>query len=263
MEADQNSREGRDADGPVIGLTGARFGGAAGRRRRAVAQPEEDDAVASRHQPQNEDQVVGQTGARFPSLVSRWRQKQEQQDPGQQDPELHGPEQQDPEQQDPEQLIAEATGAQRPPNQQQPGRAAGAQPDIALPVPEPAGAEEVDEAGWDRSKETSDLVRPYFWTGGRTAAQVDLAVETLVSATGRPPDPPARPEHCTILGLCANPRSVAELAALLKMPLGVARVVLGDLAATGNVSVHRTVGSADATPDVDLLQRVLTGLRRL
>ena len=96
-----------------------------------------------------------------------------------------------------------------------------------------------------------------------TAPRVALPVETLVSATGRPPDPVARPEHRTILGLCSTPRSVAELAALLKMPLGVARVLLGDLAATGSVSVHRTAGSAEAAPDVVLMQRVLTGLRRL
>jgi hypothetical protein len=108
-----------------------------------------------------------------------------------------------------------------------------------------------------------DLVRPYFWTGGRTAAQVDLAIEALISATGRPLDPPARPEHCTILGLCSTPRSVAELAALLKIPLGVARVLLGDLAAAGSVSVHRTAGSGQAAPDAVLMQRVLTGLRRL
>jgi hypothetical protein len=107
------------------------------------------------------------------------------------------------------------------------------------------------------------LVRPYFWTRGRTASPVNLAVETLVSATGRPADPAAPAEHRTILGLCATPHSVAELAALLKMPLGVAQVVLGDLAAAGSVAVHRTVGSADAASDVALMERVLAGLQRL
>ncbi len=250
MEADQNSGDGRDADGPVVGLTGARFGGAAGRRRREVAEPpaEENDAVATQHQArhQNKDQTVGQTGARFPSLLSRWRQNHDVQDCEQQASHW-----QDPEQQDPEQQVAKAVAAQ--------------QPQIAPSAPEaePAGAPDLGEAAWDRSVETSALVRPYFWTGGRTAAQVDLAIEALISATGRPPAPPGRPEHRTILGLCSTPRSVAELAALLKMPLGVARVLLGDLAATGSVSVHRTAGSAEATPDVVLMQRVLTGLRRL
>lgn len=242
MEADQNSGDDRDADGPVVGLTGARFGGAAGRRRRAMAEPPvEDGAVAAKHQAQHqhEDQVVGQTGARFPSLLSRWRHSDDEQDHNKQGLEQH----------DPEQHVAKTTAAPPPP--------------IAPPAPEPAGAKDVEEVVWDRSAETSDLVRPYSWTGGRTAAQVDLAIEALVSATGRPLDPPARPEHCTILGLCSTPRSVAELAALLKIPLGVARVVLGDLAATGSVSVHRTASSGQAAPDVVLMQRVLTGLRRL
>ncbi len=180
------------------------------------------------------DQVVGQSAARFPSVLNRWRRTLAEQDPSQQDP---------------VQQAAEATGAQRAP-----------QPEIAPPVPEPDG---VDGADWGRSKEAYDLVRPYSWTGGRTASRIDLAVETLVSATGRPPDPPACPEHRTILRLCATPHSVAELAALLSMPLGVARVLLGDLAAAGSVAIHRTVGAADAAPDVALMQRVLNGLQRL
>ncbi len=67
----------------------------------------------------------------------------------------------------------------------------------------------------------------------------------------------------TILKLCATPHPVAELAALLKMPLGVARVLLGDLAAAGSVTIHRTVSSADVASDVALMQRVLAGLHRL
>ncbi|MGH3774426.1 MAG: DUF742 domain-containing protein [Pseudonocardiaceae bacterium] len=247
MEADHNSQAGRRADRPVVGQTGARFGGTAGRRSRAaVEQPEEDDAVATQHQ--RGDQVVGQTGARFPSLLSSWRRKLAEQDD---------------EQPDHEPPAVQVTDAQRPADRQQAGPVGAAAPEIAPPVLEPGGNDEADETDWDRSKESYDLVRPYSWTGGRTAAQVDLAVETLVSATGRPPDPPARAEHRTILRLCATPHSVAELAALLSMPLGVARVLLGDLAATGSVAVHRTVGAADAAPDVALMQRVLTGLRRL
>jgi hypothetical protein len=130
-------------------------------------------------------------------------------------------------------------------------------------VSESGWVDGADEGDSDTSKETYDLVRPYSWTGGRTASCVDLAVETLVSATGRPADPAAAPEHRTILKLCATPHSVAELTALLKMPLGVARVLLGDLAAAGSVAIHRTVGSADVASDVALMQRVLAGLHRL
>ena len=50
------------ANRPVVGLTGARFGGAAGRRCRAAADPPEtDDAVAA--SDHRADQVAGLTGA--------------------------------------------------------------------------------------------------------------------------------------------------------------------------------------------------------
>lgn len=225
----------------MVGQTGARFGGTAGRRSRAAVEPSEQDDAAT-------------TGVRLPSILSRWRRNLEEQD--------HEP-------QDPEQQAAEATGIQPP--AQQAELLDVAQPEVTPPVPEPdcadvEGADEVerpDEAAWGTSKETYDLVRPYSWTQGRTASTIALAVETLVSATGRPPDPVAGPEHRKILGLCAAPRSVAELAAMMSMPLGVVRVLLGDLAAAGSVAVHRTVGSADAAPDVALMQRVLAGLQRL
>ncbi|MGH4007282.1 MAG: DUF742 domain-containing protein [Pseudonocardiaceae bacterium] len=256
MEEDRNSRGRRRAGGPVVGQTGARFGGTAGRRSRAAAEPpEEDGAVAAQHQSQqrHEDQAVGQTGARFPSLLNRRR---------------HNPPEQDPEQQEAQPTATPAPAGQQalpPPEVMPPASAPDQVPEPErifepdwLSEPDPAEA-----ADWGRLKESYDLVRPYFWTGGRTAARVDLAVETLVSATGRPPEPPARPEHRTILQICATPHSVAELAALLSIPLGVARVVLGDLAATGSVAVHRTISAPDAAPDVALMQRVLNGLQRL
>lgn len=214
-------------------------------------------------EPSEQDDAAA-TGVRLPSILSRWRRNLEEQDY---------------EPQDPEQQAAEAIGIQ-PPGQQ--AELLGvAQPEVTPPVPEldcadvegadVEGAdvdrvEEVerpDEADWGASKETYDGVRPYSITHGRTASPVALAVETLVSATGRPPDPVAGPEHHKILERCATPRSVAELAAMMSIPLGVVRVVLGDLAAAGSVAVHRTVGSADAAPDVALMQRVLAGLQRL
>ena len=55
----------------------------------------------------------------------------------------------------------------------------------------------------------------------------------------------------------------AEVAALLSLPLGVARVVLGDMAGLGVVTVHQTASSAGSGPDLALMERVLSGLRRL
>jgi hypothetical protein len=48
----------------------------------------------------------------------------------------------------------------------------------------------------------------------------------------------------------------------LDLPLGVTRVLVGDMADEGLVSVHRPVSSA-AQPDRALLQRVLAGLRAI
>ena len=53
------------------------------------------------------------------------------------------------------------------------------------------------------------------------------------------------------------------VAALLSVPLGVARVLLGDMAGLGVVTVHQTASSAGSAPDLALMERVLSGLRRL
>jgi hypothetical protein len=90
-------------------------------------------------------------------------------------------------------------------------------------------------------------------------------VETLVSTSdqGRNVAALTNVEHRSVAGLCHEPRSVAEVAALLSLPLGVARVVLGDMADIGLVMVHQTAGGAGDVPDVALMERVLSGLRRL
>lgn len=111
------------------------------------------------------------------------------------------------------------------------------------------------------------LVRPYTWTGGRTTANVDLRLETLISVdeTGvRAGLRSASPEQRSIVEMCALPRSVAEVSAVLSIPLGVARVLLSDLIEMGVLSVHETNGgSAGGQADLMLMERVLSGLRRL
>lgn len=130
----------------------------------------------------------------------------------------------------------------------------------AEPEDEWAGAEHTRQEPAD-----AVAVRPYAWTRGRTRPVYDLAVETLVSTSDQGRDVAALTsvEHRSVAGLCREPRSVAEVAALLSLPLGVARVVLGDMADIGLVMVHRTAGSAGEVPDIALMERVLSGLRRL
>jgi hypothetical protein len=129
------------------------------------------------------------------------------------------------------------------------------------------GAGGPPEAGPDAydSASVAASVRPYTWTRGRTKSGFDLAIETLVSTSprGRAQAATLQVEHRAVAELCEQTRSVAEVAALLSLPLGVARVVLGDMAGLGVVTVHQTASSAGSGPDLALMERVLSGLRRL
>jgi hypothetical protein len=104
-------------------------------------------------------------------------------------------------------------------------------------------------------------VRAYAWTGGRTRSDVPLELETLVSTSAKAEELLSTlcTEHQSIARLCHDSQSVAEVAALLSVPLGVVRVLLGDMAKLGLVDVHRSA----ASPDLDLLERVLHGLTNL
>ncbi|WP_253861796.1 DUF742 domain-containing protein [Prauserella halophila] len=129
-----------------------------------------------------------------------------------------------------------------------------AEPIPVEPVaPPPAAAEE------------TGFVRPYAITGGRTKANYPLELETLISTRDAAVLPvPDQVEHQVIMEECRTPRSVAEIAAVLQVPLGVARVLISDAADTGLVTVHRTVaGSENAEAHFMLMERVLSGLRRL
>lgn len=224
----------------MVGLTGARFGGATGRRLRQTGQPAPgaDDAATS-STAEDKRPGVGLTGARFGPSSGHRRTRPTSDQGGK-----------------PDQQTGQRPALRPLPAPTEPG----------TPVPEqPVDEREwvVEETDWDGSEESYGLVRPYAWTRGRTTARHELALETLVSAAARNLDDTAGPEHHAILRLCSIPRSVAEVAALLSVPLGVARVLVGDMAEAGNVVVHRTAGSADGAPDLALMQRVLTCLQRL
>ncbi len=107
--------------------------------------------------------------------------------------------------------------------------------------------------------------RPYVLTKGRTRARSDLAVETLVSSEPNAQWHRHRPgsEYRKLGQLCTTPVSVAEIAANLSVPLGVARVLITDLADTGFLRVHTAPANPGGRPDRALLDRVLAGLQRL
>lgn len=110
-------------------------------------------------------------------------------------------------------------------------------------------------------EEAASSVRAYSWTGGRTTSAHQLEIETLVSVVDWDYPGALKNEYQEVINLVAAPRSVAEVAALLRLPLHVAKVLLGDMAERGLVDVHDTASAGE--PDLGLMERVLAGLRRL
>ncbi|WP_235926728.1 DUF742 domain-containing protein [Actinokineospora pegani] len=113
--------------------------------------------------------------------------------------------------------------------------------------------------------EVTSIVRPYAWTRGRTRSTFELRLETMVSTSARAADAAAfaESEHRAIGALCHQPRSVAEVATLMGAPLGVAKVLLGDMAQLGLITVHKTATGGANRAHLVLMERVLSGLRRL
>jgi hypothetical protein len=104
--------------------------------------------------------------------------------------------------------------------------------------------------------------RPYVLTAGRTeAADPLIGVETQVTARLGQSQSELAPELAAIVELCAEPTSVAEIAARLRLHLGVARILVGDLRAAGHLDVH----TVDVTRphDPDTILRVMRGLRAI
>jgi hypothetical protein len=105
------------------------------------------------------------------------------------------------------------------------------------------------------------LVRPYAVTNGRTTASLKLDLLSMVVATRNGLQSSLEPDHMEVLGLCLQPASVAEIAARLRLPAAVTKVLLSDLADCGAV---RTARPSPATqgPSRVLLERLLDGLQR-
>jgi Protein of unknown function (DUF742) len=109
------------------------------------------------------------------------------------------------------------------------------------------------------------LVRPYQVTRGRTKPRYQLEIEAMVASSPYQTRDLSQlsPECRAILELCREWQSVAEISAVLRMPLGVARILVADMAAEGLVRIHQLNHAQGGGPDVKLLERVLSGLRKL
>ncbi|MFC8434407.1 DUF742 domain-containing protein [Streptomyces sp. NPDC057253] len=117
--------------------------------------------------------------------------------------------------------------------------------------------------------EAGPVVRPYAMTRGRTTSvgQHRLDLIAVVVAEPHTDDPEGdqslSPEHVDIVDLCRDtPQSVAELSSELDLPIGVVRVLIGDLVDSEWVHVNRPVPPAEL-PDESILRDVINGLRAL
>ena len=109
------------------------------------------------------------------------------------------------------------------------------------------------------------VVPVYAVTGGRTrAAGQELPLEAVAIATTQAAGSATslQTESRVIVELCARPKSLAEVGAALGVPVGVARVLVGDLANGGYLDVHLPrAGDGDGGPGHVILGRLLDGLR--
>jgi hypothetical protein len=108
------------------------------------------------------------------------------------------------------------------------------------------------------------LLRPYLLTSGRAQPidhTLEIEAQVLTSLLGAASHPKLTFEHREIVSLCRTTKSVAEVAALLGLHIGVARVLVADLAGLGYVVLRRP----DTRPsqDLDIIERVIRGLEAI
>ena len=124
-------------------------------------------------------------------------------------------------------------------------------------------SEDASENVW-LDEEAGPVVRPYAMTRGRTRPTSDFDLIARVVAT----QPLSsvhiglEPEHATIIRLCQSPITVAELSAHLDLPLGIVRVMLGDLLDRGFILASEPK-PAHEMPSQRVLKAVINGLRSL
>lgn len=117
---------------------------------------------------------------------------------------------------------------------------------------------------------TSDpgrLVRPFAVVAGRletpASGNPPLDLATTVVAARRAGEPDGlHPEREKITWLCTRPRSIAELAGELDLPLSVVRLLVQDLLGAGELRVSGFPVPAQRL-DSSVLHRIRDGLRAL
>jgi hypothetical protein len=117
-----------------------------------------------------------------------------------------------------------------------------------------------DQTGKHRAQ-APRFVRPYTITAGRTKATVRLPVEATLRRERRSAARELSTGALQVLDVC-DTRSVAEVSALVSMPLGVVRVLVSDLIEQGLVQVQATITDRSTKDErIELIERTLRGLR--
>ena len=114
-------------------------------------------------------------------------------------------------------------------------------------------------------RDAGPVVRPYALTKGRTlpsgGESFDL-IDVVVATSDRMPEHfRPGPEQRRLLSLCRRPTPIVDLTSEIDLPLGVVRVLLGDLISEGLVRVLST--QKQPATDQRLLRMVLDGLESL
>ncbi|MCM6772078.1 DUF742 domain-containing protein [Nocardia sp. CDC159] len=112
--------------------------------------------------------------------------------------------------------------------------------------------------------------RLYTLTGGRSRPDSDAFDLVTLVVSECQPTPGMQSEHRAILSLCRAPTAVVEIAAELRVPVGIAMVLLSDLLHAGKITVrhpqhvtNRAEKTWNSIPDMATLEKVLVGLRKI
>ncbi|MDP9798148.1 hypothetical protein J2S43_006660 [Catenuloplanes nepalensis] len=108
-----------------------------------------------------------------------------------------------------------------------------------------------------------DVIRPFLLTGGRTRPLRDgLRLETQMRASPAALSAPLRFELRQIVRFCQEPCALADVATHLGVPVGVARVLVADLASDGYLTVLEPVEHPSELP-IELIERIVDRVRAL
>ncbi|MER8187310.1 DUF742 domain-containing protein [Kitasatospora sp. NPDC094015] len=119
------------------------------------------------------------------------------------------------------------------------------------------------------------MVRPYTVTRGRTAPERDdFSLITVLTtardrsggtqAAARPGPRGLQPEHRVVLERCRRSAALAEVAAELRLPVSLAKILVADLVDQGLLLARAPLAVAvGGRSDLGLLSAVREGLRRL